>query len=382
MVPSMIPTKFPIKIPSKSPSSFPTEFPTISRSRRPSVLPSPTPSTHPTFPPSTESPTLSPTKNCRDEADFRDFLGLPCNKHSNNVCQNAEFLMGYPPLRVWELKIRCPFSCGYCTTEFPSLSPSFTPSDSKIPSPVPSFTPTLTLSNFPSNEPSSSPTVFPTLQPTNTCDDNKDFTDRFGLNCLYYQIISDCKTLINIGYSIVELKNAIDSCPLSCGYCVTALPSEIPSAVPTKGLTKTPTPTETPTKLCHDSASFLDSNGLKCKNHSRIVCEKIGILGYKQKEIAEIIKNCPLSCKVCGVTQRPTIVPSISPTALPTSSSTMLPTVSPTSSCRDQKTYRDHNNFSCKKFRTFNCENMSVLGYTLKQVSQLISNCPKSCRYC
>jgi len=371
MSPSNHPTNFPNAIPSMSPSDLPSNFPSEIPSDVPSSVPTSVPSENPSFSPTTKLPTISPTMACRDSPDFKDYLGLSCKKHKYSVCGKTSRI-GYPHYKVWELMMACPFSCGYCTTSVPSSPPSNFPSRSNVPSVFPSNIPTLYPSKSPSFSPSSFPSELPTLHPTMTCHDNKQFRDRLRLPCSHHQITPSCAKLSILGYSKKHVREVMFNCPWSCRYCESSPPSNLPSAAPTDYPTTSPTfvPTTQPTSSCHDALDFVDSRGLNCQKHKEIICDKITFLGYTEKEMLKIMFMCPLSCKICGTTERPSFISSIAPSSLPSST------------CNDDPMYRDHNNFPCSKFKKFNCEKLHYVGFTMKQVSNLISHCPKSCNFC
>lgn len=382
IVPSIMPSAFPSsgKFPSEGPSSFPSEIPSAALSSIPSIVPS----TYPTLSlsPTTGHPTYSPTMECHDYPNFKDYLGLSCVHHRNRVCGKTNHL-GYPPVNVWELMMKCPYSCGFCETGAPSEVPSNIPTKGKtdVPSMFPSRVHTSIPSRMPSFLPTPVPSVHPTIPPTGICHDNRNYRDRLLLPCSYHQStsIGDCASLTILGYSNDDVKNLIKNCPFTCGYCDSSSPSSKPSTVPTNLPTHYPTtmPTYKPTSSCYDNASFVDVRGLACTNHKVILCQKLTFLGYSFQAMTTIMSNCPKSCRLCSDTEPPIEAPLR--TANPT---TFLPTPSPTLSCSDDLSYKDQNNFSCLRFTNFNCEVLHVVGYSMTQVAELISHCPRACGYC
>jgi len=74
---------------------------------------------------------------------------------------------------------------------------------------------------------------------------------------------------------------------------------------------------------CQDNKSFLSAMGASCKMHEGFDCTMLHAIGYSEKEVYDVVNNCPCSCNVpCGVW---TFTPSAAPSALPSSTPSASP---------------------------------------------------------
>ena len=73
---------------------------------------------------------------------------------------------------------------------------------------------------------------------------------------------------------------------------------------------------------CQDNPTFLSVMGASCKMHERFDCTMLHAIGYTEKEVYDVVNNCPCACEVkCGQwTFTPSAAPSFVPSSTPTAS--------------------------------------------------------------
>lgn len=80
--------------------------------------------------------------------------------------------------------------------------------------------------------------------------------------------------------------------------------SHHPSISPTNAASSSPSflPTSSPTPECHDLASYRSPiNDFTCRDHRNTDCTKWKYLGLTDYQVLELLRSCPVSCRVdCG----------------------------------------------------------------------------------
>lgn len=324
-----------------------------------------------------------------------------------------------------------------------STFPTYISSISTTRSIIPSISPSIFSSLRPSLIPSHLPSIFPTFLPTHTCKDNINFQDKFGFHCdIFLEIL--CDELMAVGYSKKETVNVQMNCKKSCRYCpatsslltnqtnnsdevlsnipskdMSAFPVSSPSISPlefqtglpsvatsknqymplsknsTSFLTAYPSnlSTQISTEFCHDDPTYSSPYGFPCWFHRSLSCHSLRQIGFTAAEMQELIVRCALSCKACE-TSKPSNFPSTEaspsptriPSFIPSLFSPYLPSTFPTlslapTSCQDNPNFINKG-FSCPFFSKMPCEKLESIGYSKREIIDIIYSCKKSCGYC
>ena len=85
--------------------------------------------------------------------------------------------------------------------------------------------------------------------------------------------------------------------------------------------------------LCLDDPMYVSKLGFRCEQHTKVDCTGFQRLGFSEREVYDLVTNCPCSCRIpCG--SYPTVSPTMSsssPSAMASNSPSSAPTVSPVS---------------------------------------------------
>jgi len=212
-----------------------------------------------------------------DEPNWVDLFGDGCGFYEENdacdllgdCCENDGYTANT--------------ACCYCQ----GLSPSVTPTPLLSPTFlfVPTASPTKQPTPTPTASPTKRPTLTPTASPTTTCEEDENWTDRFGDGCDWYRLydpecslFSGCCGNLNTGLTSGDVcchcqgidpaptllfKTGIPTITPTVSFTPTYLPSMKPSLDPTTSIypTLTFTPTYFPsTKQSLDPTNVINSN--------------------------------------------------------------------------------------------------------------------------
>eukprot|EP00912_Choanoflagellata_sp_UC4_P000724 UC4_evm1s452 len=347
--PTGLPTMTPSGFPTSKPSSVPTEAPSNRPSSKPSFAPSTSPSNYPSSEPSStpsNSPSGSPS-HCSGKGDDPDCPSL-ANRYSADVNKRWD---------DWCIdnfnRDMCPIFCGLCKvpTFFPSQSPTFTEV-------TPSVSPSIVF-------PTSLPTVSPSRTDCTPEDLKKSWQNIYDRNSMYSRCdqvffhISHNATLVDMRCYSGD-RRFLHLCPVTCGVCVTKIPtstpSSSPSATPSGNPSQTPTMGPSPSPSSHPSI-FPSQNpsarpsatpslnptgspsisptpecGIMHDLTDFTACEQdferenYTVASFCDSEFQK--NRCPVQCNIC-VTKGPSESPSRSPTANPTTNPTKFPSSTP-----------------------------------------------------
>jgi len=218
------------------------------------------------------------------------------------------------------------------------------------------------------------------------------------------------------------------------------VPSMFPSSEPSISSSTAPSesPSSNPSNSCHDVASFRNRIGRGCADFLKSTpCERYVSLGFSHTEVYELLANCPHTCGICEPVIRPSLLlfisdnrpsdgtlvsnkmrlvrpptarPTVRLTSRPTGISTLHPTGGPDDAgaddaaasppegggrtdnnfsftgmdgrCEDSRKFKTHMGLTCRDHKNLNCLDIQSIGFTPKQMLQLLSNCPKTCDVC
>jgi len=313
---------------------------------------------------------ISPTqtKSCTNDASYRDKrFGLTCEDHFGSNC-DALGIIGYTPFMMMELKERCEVSCNTCQAPvilYSSENPT------KYPSGRPSSNPSMILSGVPSKTPdTSNPSMIPSGVPSKTPDTSptKNPSRHPSIAPTYVRIkIPSTKPSFEPSISPFSVPSSVPSNEPT--YEPTKKPSYEPTTIPTINPSHMLTflPTEVP---CRDDVTYIDRYRLKCQTYQRSDCFMMGTLGFSSREVKELIRRCPVSCRSCDWLRKNAPPP------------TATPTSNPTRKCRNTLQYTDLLGLTCEDHYGTNCNALSLLGYKYEDIVVLVSNCPESCGVC
>mmetsp|Transcript_9660 Transcript_9660/g.21458 ORF Transcript_9660/g.21458 Transcript_9660/m.21458 type:complete len:1625 (-) Transcript_9660:290-5164(-) len=375
---------------------------------------------------------------CHDDSSYRSRLNFACHIYAHGIC-NSLSKLGLILKEIYEIKYRCKKSCGTCGIyEKQSMSPSRHYSTQTLDNH------TKTFISFPSYLPSqafSSSYSTKTIKKLSTsendlmCKDDPFFLDqRYGLSCQQCNIV--CDKLLDTGYSYKEVQEITNHCKFSCRGChglqydvkkslsetriqnLSSIPSnlpsellfvEMPTAMPLDNSAYSDEYLSTSEKfwMCKDNPSFCDQRyGLSCQQHYGVVCKKLGYFGFNDEEVQEIINHCKFSCKKCQeIRERfnsPSQIQNNTFSIIPSHRAILLteyPTKIPLSGftnavnkfsrseyeyiCKDDPHFYDqHYGFSCQQHNGTVCKKLGYLGYTDKEVQEIIDRCKFSCKIC
>jgi len=143
--PSSIPTASPTNLPTQSPSYQPTDQPTAAPTSqptsKPTIFPTPEPSKIPTDNPTskpTQKPSSNPTVRPTDHSTLSPTFAnsLPPSKTPTNKltvtngapCEDLPICTTLPGIcNIVYLSYLCPFKCGECNTNYPTIMPTTSP---------------------------------------------------------------------------------------------------------------------------------------------------------------------------------------------------------------------------------------------------------------
>ena len=158
-----------------------------------------------------------------------------------------------------------------------------------------------------------------------SCTDNASYVDADGYACEDW-VGYDCHTAVaDWGYSEAEVAELLRNCPQSCELCA----------------------------ICTDTSGYEDAYGYSCEDWVGYDCQAaVEDWEYSEAQEADLIKNCPESCELCG-------------------------------ECSDTLDYVDADGYSCEDWVGYDCFGaIEEWGYSAAEEADLIRNCPESCELC
>mmetsp|Transcript_18 Transcript_18/g.53 ORF Transcript_18/g.53 Transcript_18/m.53 type:complete len:1061 (+) Transcript_18:87-3269(+) len=339
-------------------------LPTVAPTGCPTIEPTADPSFVPSF-----NPTSYPTSICHDTASWINELDMTCDDFRLLGCADLDEKFFSRNSETNDVLINCQESCGYCVTKSPSgkpsilssFSPSVPPTDgptlfvSIIPTGLPSRYPIKIESEIPSSAPSFTPTNFPSetpsFAPSPLCFDKPHFRTKVGLICESHSGVQ-CGSLISIGLQKFEVWEIMKNCPKSCGYCETSSPSTYPSQLPSFLLTKNPS--------MHPSYELSKLPTVMSSTHP-----------------SDLPSFKPSSSPSLSPASFPSVIPSGSPSWI-----SSMPSSVPSNVCHDNRFFVDKKGRSCSMYKGIQCEYMTNLGYSKKEVKELLWECRQTCNQC
>ena len=184
------------------------------------------------------------TFSCEDDQDYTSPFGMKCIDHASIDCEQL-IALGMQPHEMEELLDACPRSCD---VPLPGCS-SYTPIQNAGNGQANSVDNVGGHTVFESNNDDLGGACFEGWD--ETCQDNREYTSPMGLGCAESFEKIDCLKLSRVGFTEIQMLEAVQNCPCSCqiecGYSMppssspTSSPSDIPSMEPSVSPTMRPT---------------------------------------------------------------------------------------------------------------------------------------------
>ena len=198
------------------------------------------------------------TFSCEDDQDYTSPFGMKCIDHASIDCEQL-IALGMQPHQMEELLDACPRSCDVPRPEC-SLYPPIGQAGSNQATSASNVGGNAVLES--NNNDLAGGACFEGWD--ETCQDNSEYTSPMGLGCAESFGKIDCLKLSRVGFTEIQMLEAIQSCPCSCqiecGYSMppssspTSSPSDIPSMEPS--VSPTMPPTARPSASPSDVPSF------------------------------------------------------------------------------------------------------------------------------
>jgi hypothetical protein len=357
--------------------------------------------------------------SCEDDQEYTSPFKMKCIDHANIDCEQL-IVLGMQPHDMEELLDACPRSCDVPRPECSSSSPIKMVDGSGAGS----------TSNVGGDA-----VIVPDESHNNdlsgacfegwdkTCQDNSEYASPMGLGCAESFGRIDCLKLSTVGFTELQMLQAIQNCPCTCkqecGFSMppsasptSAAPTDVPSGNPSKSPSDTPSvpptmaptpnpsavPSASPTFSPTQSPTFSPTNAPTSSPADQPSPSPSSAPTSTPSAQPTVTSSSYPSARPTlsqAPSSYPTVTPSQSPSLQPTQSPSLShsPSASPSSAptgvcstygwenqCSDDPGFRSFLGLGCAHHEVLVCTSLHNIGFSAKDIDTLIEACPCSCQ--